>query len=889
LENKPYILVLLVLIIINTGTLAQDIDRAPIFYGEKTGNYPAQLLKNKFRKFTGVKIASKEIFDYCKNIRSQKKSLQLRLASGLNFDLELESSNIVPANYMLRIQTPDGIKTLESNPDFLYKGKTKLGGEVRLAIKEGFISGSISDSEKEYFIEPMKHFYKQANADEFIIYEPSDLIDTSFRCGFTDAGRTAFTAIQENANTALSTEDNGCKKIKFVMVADFSMYEKFNYDVNALEAEFLADLNAAEVFFTGFNFNTGSLSDEGTDMVKFEGSQIIVSTCKSCDVIANPSRAVLAFNSFLPWIKQNISIQDLQIHQYWTAKDLDAGTPVIGLAGSESYAGCSNLLMQLHHFGGGVPVLRIQIAHETGHNLGCLHDNFVNSSVRSFIMNSGLVISATRFSQLRDFGGIKYSSNLAIRDTIQPYVPCISDCAAPPCELITGLKIDSSYRGEGIKVIWDGAGQFTIKYKLQQAAGFDSSNIKIVTENSIILKNLDPCSAYVLQVQKRCTGGQSVVTGINFSPFYFIITEKSINQRGELYDLQVQIEKIADKARDVYLKVDHKGSYVKMAAGQTEIILNNLFADGARHRLDVLLDTNSNICKRIVYYKAPYYRADSKKLANADFNDCSFPQEWKDSVHIKAIPGYSDPYYAIANLSSANSIQLPGNLDNTCMLFYDNFNQRNIYNGVLSLISPVLDITGVKDPLLSFDYKFLSYGKKGTTGYIPTYFKILAFNGNIWEEIFRLENDENFSLTVLFRDIWDTIPSRVFIPLKNYSNNKFQLQFVLDDASRAGAPRPYFFIAIDNILLDGYPVSTTANQVRYHIFPNPSKDIIFIKGLPLGQTFDYRITDAFGRVVKKGQLENYNIDISNFPPGVFLLTFFQNGTKEPVTLKFVKM
>jgi hypothetical protein len=851
------------------------------FYSAKVADNPYPELAAHFKKYQMVKIPSIAISTTLRENAANNLNIGLQISEYLGFNLQLEKNNIAPANYKLKILTPDGIKTVEGTPNFLYKGKTTQGGAVRLAIKDGFISGSIQDNGKEYFIEPMKHFVESANKDECIVYQPEDLKDSLLPCGYNDAGRTAVNAkTQDNYTTSLPL-DNVCKKIKFVMVADYSMYQRFNYDVIAVETELLADLNAAEVFFTGFNFNTAAATDEGTDVIKFEASQIIVSTCKGCDVIDKPYLAGLALNSFVPWIKQNISPDGFQICQYWTTYDLN-GNAILGLAGFDGGLGCSAINYQLHHFGGGIPVLRIQIAHETGHNLGCGHDND-GAPVTGFIMNAGLVINATRFSRLSDFGGIKYSSNLQIRNTIEAYAACTGDCTAPLCAMITGLRVDSSYMGDGIKIIWSGTGNFTVKYKLQQAAGFDSGNISTMAGNEIILKNLDPCAAYFLAIQQKCVDGSYRTAGINFSSFYINISQKPINLRAELYDLEVKVERILDKNRDVYIKVDHQGDYIKLPAAQTSITINNLFADGARHRLDILLDTNNSVCKNIIYYKAPYYRADSRKILSADFNDCNFPTQWKDSVYIKAPTGYSDPNFTISNFSFNNVSQIPGSLDSTCMLFYDS-QDKKIYNGVHSIVSTEINITSIRDPVLSFDYKFLSYCRKGTT-----YFKVTVFDGTDWQEIFRYENENDEAAAgKAYRNIWDTLPARVFIPLKKYSNSKLQLQFVLDDGSRLGQKKAYLFTAIDNILVDGYDSTGFNTTINYIIFPNPTSNIIFIKGLPVGQPFNFKITDVLGRTIKQGLLENYEIDVANFSSGFYFITLFQYGINKTITYKFAR-
>src|SRR5690606_24348199 len=145
-------------------------------------------LKNKFSHFTAVNLESAKLSQFVKGKASA--SLHLNLTPALGFDTKLEPSNIISQHYALKIQTAQGLQTINSKPDFLYKGKVRGSGngeEVRLAIKEGFIYGSIQNEGKEYFIEPLSRFTQSAGKDEYIIYEAKDVIQNqSFECGFQD-------------------------------------------------------------------------------------------------------------------------------------------------------------------------------------------------------------------------------------------------------------------------------------------------------------------------------------------------------------------------------------------------------------------------------------------------------------------------------------------------------------------------------------------------------------------------------------------------------------------------------------------------------------------------------------------------------------------------------
>lgn len=57
------------------------------------------------------------------------------------------------------------------------------------------------------------------------------------------------------------------------------------------------------------------------------------------------------------------------------------------------------------------------------------------------------------------------------------------------------------------------------------------------------------------------------------------------------------------------------------------------------------------------------------------------------------------------------------------------------------------------------------------------------------------------------------------------------------------------------------------------VYPNPSKDVFFIKGLTDNQ--QYTISDSFGKVIQKGLIleDNATINLSNFETGLYFLNF----------------
>ena len=123
----------------------------------KTGLFEIGL----FRRFSAFQLESKKLSQLVhKNTIS---SFRLDISNDKQWDIDLEPAIITTANYHLKVLTPQGTQTLISHADFLYKGKVKGSNkdeQVRLAIKDGFIYGSIQTGGKEYFHRAIRQVYK---------------------------------------------------------------------------------------------------------------------------------------------------------------------------------------------------------------------------------------------------------------------------------------------------------------------------------------------------------------------------------------------------------------------------------------------------------------------------------------------------------------------------------------------------------------------------------------------------------------------------------------------------------------------------------------------------------------------------------------------------------
>src|SRR5436190_2514799 len=212
--------IFLFLVLINLSIFGQE--GIPEFKAKEINISNADL-KNKFHRFTTIQLETAELSRHIH--RKSNTSFHLGLGLDKAWDIDLQPSDIVTPNYILKIQTAQGLQTIASHPDFLFKGKVKGSSkdeQVRLTIKEGLIYGSIQANGKEYFIESLNRFTDIKKKDAYVVYEAKDVISSEpFSCGFQDKKSSLRETEQQKGLKEQSPQNTICKKIKFISVADY--------------------------------------------------------------------------------------------------------------------------------------------------------------------------------------------------------------------------------------------------------------------------------------------------------------------------------------------------------------------------------------------------------------------------------------------------------------------------------------------------------------------------------------------------------------------------------------------------------------------------------------------------------------------------------------------
>ncbi|MBL1221822.1 T9SS type A sorting domain-containing protein [Chryseobacterium sp. L7] len=194
------------------------------------------------------------------------------------------------------------------------------------------------------------------------------------------------------------------------------------------------------------------------------------------------------------------------------------------------------------------------------------------------------------------------------------------------------------------------------------------------------------------------------------------------------------------------------------------------------------------------------------------------------------------------------------------------------------LVSPVINLTAVSNPKLSFKYANQIYMLNSTL-------KVEVFNGTSWVQVFTssgASGNWTIDLSTLNYVLAGYVQASS-INLTPYANANFQLRFVYDDVGDYS-----FGVAVDDVVITSgvLAVSEVSSAEKMKVYPNPVKNNLYINSDQLKSDSNITVLDMSGREVKKfaGLRDGY--DLSDLPKGNYLIVV--DNKKEIISKKITK-
>jgi len=331
------------------------------------------VLQSQFSDYQILQIASEDVYRQISDKRSGG-IISLRLNDSITWNLDLEYSGIIADNYQVISATENGHIKRRGTQALPMQGKVQnvSNSRVSLTFNYGFIYGFIRLGQQTFFIEPLKHFEKQASSDMFVLYNVNDIKPgPEMTCGVKTTEK------EENRlKQGLGTRSNGqCLTIEYALASDFQMFTAYGGN-SGVENHNIGVLNNVQTNF----------DDEFADELQYEIVEQWISNCSSCDPWTSSTNAEILLQAFSEWGPTGFS-NTHDNASLWTKRDFDGSTIGIAWLGTVCYSLRYNCLQD---FTSNAAFKRVLMAHEIGHNFDATHNTGIMAPAVSGATNWSL-------------------------------------------------------------------------------------------------------------------------------------------------------------------------------------------------------------------------------------------------------------------------------------------------------------------------------------------------------------------------------------------------------------------------------------------------------------------------------------------------------------------
>lgn len=386
------LLTLLVSLLLTSALLAQ----LPTFQttASKTAISPESeaAIGAEFSDFQRVSFNEKALKTFLKN-KDGYASFTLGLGDQ-QWDVDVEPFDPRSDDYVLRIQTADGIETRPRSENMTYRGYTRgpKPQEVCFTIIDGFVYGLIAEEGDALFFQSLWLTDPSASVEDLLLFRGKDgILPDDHMCGTDELDHTGHEHAEEHKEEEAEARSMlTCYTVEIAIASDFLMYQAYGNNATALEAR-----NAGVMAFVNTDY-AGQFADDYI----FSVVEQFVSTCNTCDPWTSSTNSSALLNSFTSWASGGFSSSH-DLGQLWSDRNFAGSTIGVAFLGGLCTGSRYHILQD---FTSNADLTRVLVSHEIGHNFNCQHDAGGSPFIMAPAVQNTSIWSSNSISTVNSFG-----------------------------------------------------------------------------------------------------------------------------------------------------------------------------------------------------------------------------------------------------------------------------------------------------------------------------------------------------------------------------------------------------------------------------------------------------------------------------------------------------
>ena len=472
-----------VLFIIVTVSTEGNSQKKVFHFNQLNNSIPE--LRNIFSQSNVCEFNVSSLNDHLATSRSGASEVTLKIDENRIWTFTIEPVQIVTDKTVVYTLHSDGKKKIEILPEIqTYKGRFTDGrpGDIRLTVHGDFMYGLIRNDSEELFIEPMKYFTRSANKNAFVIYDTKSILPEHkskpcFRPKSVDQ------AVHANHDDVQS-RTGACYTVKLALLADYSMYtDPAHSGLDAVIDHVVGVMNNVQ---TNYEYNGTINFDDG---INYEISEIVVSTCATCDPLSSTQNANTLLSEFSSWVDMGGFDHAFNAAHFWSNRDFIGTT--VGLAFTQANLYCqSRARAILEDWTSTAALLKTMVAHEMGHNFNGVHDG-----------TTGMILSPT----VSVTNTWSTGSKATINTQIASQSSCLDACSSQTCNRVQNVLL-SGITAQGFTLDWTHSTENLYTIKIREV-GSDTFLQELTTINNHLVVTpvgFEICKKYDVFVYNEC-------------------------------------------------------------------------------------------------------------------------------------------------------------------------------------------------------------------------------------------------------------------------------------------------------------------------------------------------------------------------------------------------